>query len=135
MLKIAYELAYLELGRKFLDDEVGQEVRKRLQTIDLQPGIATGLRVTAGFGPGIGQPPTPRTWHRLTLLTNDEQVVADVRIFNVLHFTTVISDRASAYPDFDEFAIYLLDARRRHCFSFMGDDPEEYCSDLLAFPP
>lgn len=112
MLKIAYELAFIELGAAYLNDPTAIEIRKRLAA---EPTLEQmdGLFARFDFGNLVPHMTSAHCHWGSIGLNAAGQVAVCVQIFDTLFAQVAVTEQPRLYPRFPGMAFYNVDAKKR----------------------
>jgi len=102
ILKIIYEMTYYWLGKNYLDDKMGEKIRKYILSNDLN---VEGLY---GFAELVGNRKDTFTFlaeensHMALLKRDGEKLFCYVNLFNQFHGLLVVSEQAEIYNGYED---------------------------------
>lgn len=106
ILKIAYELAYYWLGENYLNDPVGEEIRRCITDYTNKEWFKKyKIRETINL---TGKKPMLQLWtdetssHISFVKASDGKIVIYIRVFDVFEANIVVSEKADQYTPFTD---------------------------------
>ncbi|MBX9466394.1 MAG: HNH endonuclease [Rhizobium sp.] len=112
--KIAYELAYLWLGHRYLGDQIGTRLKEAIQnplSPEIQEFVQYAMSKDSALKPGIWR--TVNTRHSARAFRHERRLLIYIKIFQVIEAFVTVSETAEqygSYPDDDSYGYIILDA-------------------------